>query len=126
KQPVGNWRRLQFARLAIIGLAEECDATLRDDATHLERRELEACDLVEERRFAGGRDEVVAILKAGRGVDVEQHYVDRSAVRSVVRSGPDGDEPGRDDRTERPSAASTAGLRRGRVRRGRRRRSAFR
>ena len=51
---------------AVVGLAEERDASASDDAAHLEIRELDARDAVEYCHFLIGADEVVAVMKPFR------------------------------------------------------------
>src|SRR5687767_4465174 len=65
-------QRWRDRRADIVRPAKECDPPTRDDATHLEGRELETRDVFEELRFFITRDEVVAIVKASRDIGIEQ------------------------------------------------------
>jgi hypothetical protein len=65
-----RWHR--SCRRAIVRCPEERDAATRHDAAHLEGRELDGGNRVDEQSLVGHCDEVLAILKAWRQMVPEE------------------------------------------------------
>src|SRR4029450_9472855 len=65
---------------AVVRLAKECDTAPCDDAAHFEVREGDAGNGVEQLSFFGLRDEVIAVVQAGRQIVLGE------AVRSDYES----------------------------------------
>jgi hypothetical protein len=62
QQEIRKWPRLA----SVVRFAKERDTPARHHATHLEFREYDSADCLEECVFLGGRNEVISIVKASR------------------------------------------------------------